>query len=57
MTTTYVLEIEWNDVDLPRLVGPFTTRDEAEQFAAVNIPNGTWNVAPLAYPYHQKGGT
>jgi hypothetical protein len=55
----YVLEIEWSrerstDPALPPLVGPFSTRTEAQEWAALNIPNGSWNVAPLAYPYYRS---
>jgi hypothetical protein len=48
---TYVLQIEWEVPDMPSLVGPFDSRREAEDWAALNIPNGTWNVAPLAFPH------
>lgn len=51
MSDTYALQIEWDVPGLPRLIGPFETRTEAEDWAALNIPNGSWNVAPLAYPY------
>lgn len=52
----YVLEIEWSrpnstDPVLPPLVGPFPKRADAEEWAALNIPNGSWNVAPLALPF------
>lgn len=48
----YVLEIEWVEVDLPNLVGPFASREEAHEWAWLNIiPNGSWEVAPLAWPY------
>jgi hypothetical protein len=47
----YILEIEWVTPELPRLVGPFDTRTEAEEWAALNIGNGSWGVAALAYPY------
>jgi len=49
--TTYVLEIEWDQPGLPALVGPFSSRTEAEEWGRLNIPNGTWNVAPLATPH------
>lgn len=48
----FVLEIEWHtDRPLPRLVGPFDTREKATKWGAINIPNGSWNVAPLAAPF------
>lgn len=53
MDEQYALEIEWSAPDLPSLVGPFPTREEAEQWAQLNIPNGSWLTAPLTYPYAQ----
>jgi hypothetical protein len=53
---TYILEIEWQKPDLPRLVGPFPTRKEADDWAAINIPNGTWEACPLAWPYYVTAG-
>lgn len=47
----YVVDIEWSAPNLPRLVGPFRTRAEAEEWGTLNVVNGTWNVASLAYPY------
>jgi hypothetical protein len=54
MTTlddTYLLDITWEKPGLPPLVGPFSTRAEANQWAALNIPNGSFEVRPLAWPY------
>ena len=52
MNDKFVLEIIWDaEAMLPKLVGPFESRDEAQKWAQLNIPNGSWNVAPLAYPY------
>lgn len=45
----YVLEIEWDEGgDLPSLVGPFDTRDEALRWFESNVPNGTGEARPLA---------
>jgi hypothetical protein len=55
---SYVLLIEWDEgVNLPSLVGPFEDPLEAQEWARLNIPNGSWNVAPLAYPYMRPGDT
>lgn len=49
---SFILDITWHeDVKLPSLVGPFLTREEADQWATLNIPNGSFEIAPLAYPY------
>ena len=56
MSEQYALEIEWSVPNMPSLVGPFETRTEADEWAALNIPNGSWNVAPLTYPYLRAGG-
>lgn len=47
----YVLEIEWDVPNLPRLVGVFGTRDAANSWATTNIPNGSWSVSPVASAY------
>lgn len=48
----FILDITWEDApNLPRLVGPFDTRDEADQWAKLNIPNGSFEICPLSYPY------
>jgi len=48
----FILDVEWHtDMPLPRLVGPFTSVDEAREWARLNAPNGTWTVRSLAYPY------
>lgn len=51
MNTHYVLQVEWTEPGLPRLIGPFSAKSEAVEWAETNIPNGTWNVSPLAHPY------
>ena len=52
---SFILEIEWEDApQLPNLVGPFKTRKEADEWAKLKISNGSWTVAPLAYPYLRK---
>ena len=48
---TFILDIEWDKADLPSLVGPFETQTEAVQWGNQNIPNGTWSVRPVAWPY------
>ena len=36
---------------LPRLIGPFSTREAAETFMQAQCPLwGTWNIAPLSAP-------
>lgn len=52
----FALNLEWDrpspDIPaLPRLVGPFATRQEADDWARLNVVNGSWNVTPLAWPY------
>lgn len=51
MADQFVLEIDWARPELPRLVGPFQIRGEAERWARLNIWNGEWSIATLAYPY------
>lgn len=48
---TYMVEVEWDVPDLPRRVGPFLTRTEAEDWGRLNIVNGVWGVLPVAWPY------
>lgn len=48
---SFILIIEWDVPNMPPRVGPFESRAEAEDFAEVNIPNGSWLVCPLKYPY------
>ena len=50
----FALEIEWAEGDLPALVGPFVTREEASDWAALNVPNGSWECRPLAHPYLRR---
>ena len=52
----FILDIKWDrlspdDPVMPPLIGPFPEREEAEEWAHLNIPNGTWEVRPLARPY------
>jgi hypothetical protein len=51
---TYAIDVTWDRPGLPGLVGPFPRRDEAEAWAALNIPNGSWEVRPLAWPYYRS---
>lgn len=53
---TFALDIEWEKPGLPRLVGPFPTEAEAVEWGELNIPNGTWSVSPLAWPYARARG-
>lgn len=58
---SYILHIEWDRPTsaapkLPPDVGPFKTRDEAEQWAHLNIGSGTWEIWPLAWPYYVSEG-
>lgn len=43
-----VVQIDWSVPPLPPLVGPFSKRTKAEDWARQNISDGEWNVAPLA---------
>lgn len=54
MSEKFFLEIEWDVPDMPRYIGPFESRDEAVDFGSLNVPNGTWFVAPLSYPYRKE---
>jgi len=52
----FILEIEWNrpastSPVLPNRVGPFATRQEAQSWASLNVPNGSWIAGPLAHPH------
>ena len=50
---SYVIDISWHfDTDLPTRVGPFTTPAEAIRWGRQNIPNGTWEIWPVTYPYY-----
>lgn len=55
MSDLFVLNITWDRPGLPSLVGPFGDRAEAHQWAEFNIPNGSFEVCPLAYPYLRDG--
>ena len=50
---TYVLDVTWDRPGLPSLVGPFPHREEAEAWAGLNVPNGSWEVRPLAWPCYR----
>lgn len=59
MADTFILDIEWDRpspdaAPLPHFVGPFGSRKEAHEWAALNVPNESWTACPLAYPYHRK---
>ena len=47
----YAAHITWDKPGLPDLVGPFATRDEAHEWCRLNVPNGSYEVWPLAWPY------
>jgi hypothetical protein len=56
----FILDIEWDrpkstDPVLPPLVGPFKTREEAQEWAHLNIPNGSWEARPVAWPWSSGG--
>ncbi|MDD4865628.1 MAG: hypothetical protein PHQ28_00365 [Mycobacterium sp.] len=51
---TYALDIEWSSENLPNLptlVGPFASRNEAEQWAKLNAGRSTCNIRTLSWPY------
>lgn len=48
---SYFLDITWDREGMPSHVGPFATRVEADEWAALSIPNGSWEVVPLSWPY------
>lgn len=49
--TGYVIEVVWDGVDLPSLIGPFESEREANTWARLNTPNGVPVVRALAAPY------
>lgn len=51
----HFLDVTWDVDNMPRYIGPFDTRDEAQQFARINVPNGTWVIHALAAPYARAG--
>jgi hypothetical protein len=51
---TFALDVTWDRPGLPNLIGPFPREEEAEGWAALNIPNGSWVVRSLAWPYYQS---
>lgn len=44
----YFLEIRAED--LPRNVGPFNTRADADFWAATHVRTGSWSVVHLSHP-------
>ena len=56
MSPQFVLEIEWDWPTMPRYVGPFESKEEAQQFARLNVTDGAWLVIPLARPYRKGSG-
>lgn len=51
---TFALDIEWsseNMPDLPALVGPFDSYNEAEQWAKLNTGRSIYSVRTLGWPY------
>lgn len=53
-TDPYTLEVEWGKTDrpgLPRMIGPFTTHQEAREWAHLNAQRATWTVHRLAHPH------
>jgi len=55
---SFILNVSWDppkNETLPAKVGPFGTYQEAEDWAKLNIPNGTYEIQPLSWPY-QAGG-
>jgi len=46
-----ILDIQWDVPGMPTLVGPFDTEAEADRWAVMNIPNGSWEIRPLGRPY------
>jgi hypothetical protein len=55
LDTTYALDIEWEyGIQLPRLLGPFSTETEAQQWAELNVGDrATLRLRQLTYPYLQ----
>lgn len=51
----YILIVAWEVPNMPKHIGPFDSRAEADDFARINVPNGTWEVVALAYPYLRAG--
>lgn len=49
---TYIIEIVHSIPLLPRRVGPFTTRREAEAWMQDNATDGQWTVLSLTSPAH-----
>lgn len=48
----FMLRIQWAEgFVLPRNVGPFETRVEADRWGCLNVPNGSFEVWPLTPPY------
>ncbi|WP_157534358.1 hypothetical protein [Microbacterium sp. Leaf320] len=47
----YLLDVKWDVDNMPRYIGPFESAAEAEDFAKLNVPNGTWEIGSLAAAY------
>jgi hypothetical protein len=53
----WIIEITWHDdTDLPTLLGPFARREEADEWVALNVRNGSADIRQLTYPYLQIDG-
>ena len=52
----WYLAIAWQVEGLPNRVGPFTSEAEAAEWARINVPNGVWQIHPLAQPYAESVG-
>jgi hypothetical protein len=48
MVSMYFLEIQAEN--LPRYVGTFNTRADADYWAATHVRTGSWSIVPLAHP-------
>jgi hypothetical protein len=58
-TDELVLVIEWDETaqpNLPTVVGPFADLREAGDWGRMNVPNGTWQVHAMSYPYMRSNG-
>lgn len=47
----YLLDVAWDVENMPRYIGPFESVNEANEFARLNVPNGTWVIGELASAY------
>lgn len=58
MSEQCALDVAWDDTalpGLPTLIGPFDSTAEAQEWATLNVPNGTARVRPLSAPYARSG--